>query len=59
MSNFDCEVCGLPIIENEYGEYVTACNHYPMRELQKHNRGWTDFTTFKFICAEIKVKECK
>lgn len=59
MSNFNCDICGLPIIENECGEYVTACSHYPMEELRWHSKYLTDFTAFKLLCAEIKVKECE
>lgn len=38
MSDFNCETCGLPILENEKGVYITACKHYPLEELTKHNR---------------------
>ena len=36
MSNFNCNICGSPIIEDENGEYITGCKHYPIEKL---NRG--------------------
>lgn len=30
MSNFICPHCGTAIIENERGEYVTGCEHFPI-----------------------------
>ena len=30
MSNFICEICGCPILEDEGGFYVTQCTHYPL-----------------------------
>jgi hypothetical protein len=58
MSNFNCEKCGLPILEDENGSYYTACPHYPVEELSKHSRGiiYVDATYFIIPTIEIKVK---
>lgn len=31
MSNFFCNICNTPILENKNGEYYTECKHYPKR----------------------------
>ena len=52
MSNFNCDKCGVPILEDESGDYYTGCSHYPLEKLQQHNKKtkieYTDFTVFKF-----------
>lgn len=30
MSNFFCEYCGVEIIEDNFGHYITGCPHYPI-----------------------------
>lgn len=30
MSNFNCVICGKAIIENNNGEYITECEHFPL-----------------------------
>lgn len=30
MSSFICEQCGAQIIEDENGNYITGCEHYPL-----------------------------
>jgi hypothetical protein len=30
MSSFSCEQCGTDILENESGNYITECEHYPL-----------------------------
>lgn len=35
MSNFTCEKCGTPILENENGVYTTQCEHYPSNKVKK------------------------
>ena len=48
MSSFNCDVCGLPIIESESGEYITGCSHYPLEKLSKYNKNYVTGTLFKF-----------
>lgn len=57
MSNFNCDICGLPIIENESGEYITGCNHYPIEKLKQFNKNYTETTAFKLPSIVIKKKE--
>jgi hypothetical protein len=52
MSSFACDVCGLPIIENQYGVYITGCNHYPLDVLNADKL--YDGTHIKF--PEIVIK---
>lgn len=33
MSNFYCKICNTSILENEQGNYVTYCEHYPLERL--------------------------
>jgi len=33
MSNFNCDICGLPILEDKKGNYITGCKHYPLEIL--------------------------
>lgn len=35
MSNFTCEVCGAPILEDATGHYISECPHYPMEKLKR------------------------
>lgn len=35
MSNFNCEKCGLPILEGKNGYYITECVHYPIENLKE------------------------
>jgi len=30
MSNFICEQCGIYILEDKNGKYITGCEHYPI-----------------------------
>jgi|SRR5580765_2546198 len=32
MSNFNCQKCGKPILEDEGGKYITGCEHYPAEQ---------------------------
>jgi len=59
MSNFNCDICGSPIVENQNGEYITGCRHYPIEELYKYNKNYVDCTAFKLLHAKIKKKECE
>jgi len=58
MSNFNCDICGLPILEGDNGEYITGCTHYPLRDLPKRKRT-TIGTHFKLptIVIEKSKKE--
>lgn len=38
MSNFFCEHCDTEIIENDKGEYITHCKHYPKETMNTDNR---------------------
>ncbi len=54
MSNFNCDICGLPILENEDGEYITGCSHYPIEKLEQYNRNNTDTTFFKLLTLVVR-----
>ena len=54
MSSFNCDVCGLPIIESENGEYITGCSHYPLEKLSKYNKNYVTATLFKFPTFVIR-----
>lgn len=55
MSNFYCDKCGMPILEDEHGDYFTGCSHYPLTELSKFNKKdrVTEITSFRI--PEIPV----
>ena len=53
MSNFNCDICGLPIIENDNGVYITACEHYPLDYTNNPNYE-IKTTFFKFPIIEIR-----
>jgi hypothetical protein len=55
MSNFNCDECGLPIIENQYGVYITGCKHYPIEVLNVDKL--TTITHFKFPEIIIESKK--
>ena len=59
MSNFSCDKCGLPILEDENGDYCTGCLHYPLEELRAFNKKtkYVDYTVFKF--PEILIRRYK
>jgi len=61
MSNFNCEKCGLPILEDDNGVYITECEHYPLEELKKHDRSKIIDellgTFVKFSRLPVKKKE--
>lgn len=56
MSNFNCDVCGLPIIENNKGEYITGCSHYPVEKLREFNKNYTDITFFNLLRIKFGKK---
>lgn len=37
-SNYQCEICGKNIIENEKGEYITECEHHPIKKYAPSER---------------------
>lgn len=50
MSNFNCEQCGCPIIEED-GKYITACKHYPFDILNKEDL--TQTIQFNLLNLEV------
>lgn len=52
MSNFFCEKCGASIVEDENGNYVTKCEHYPLTNKRKEN-------SMQFTIAGVKFHEYK
>lgn len=59
MSNFNCEICGLPILENENGQYYTGCSHYPIECLNSPLRppNMIQCTHFKFPEIEVNIND--
>jgi hypothetical protein len=59
MSNFNCEKCGVSIIEGRDGHYVTGCPHYPTKDqLTAAHVPSIDWLDRKAHLVEI-IKECK
>jgi len=58
MSNFYCDKCGCPILEDEHGDYVTGCPHYPLESLLRYNKKtkYTDITQFKFPPIQVEME---
>jgi len=59
MSNFNCHICGSPILEGDDGEYITGCSHYPLEKLPRKRNRTTITTHFKLPRIVIKETDKK
>ena len=53
---FNCDICGMPIIDNDNGHWITGCKHYPLEYLNNPDNEM-DCTTFGPMVLEIKIED--
>ena len=59
MSNFNCHICGSPILEGDDGEYITGCSHYPLEKLPRKRDRITIVKPFKISGDNYKKDKQK